>query len=340
MNINIKDKTVLFCVLNWGLGHASRSISIIRNLECNNCTVIIASDGVALSLLKSEFPDNIFYELPSYGIKYLISPLIGTLISLPKLFSSLIKENRLVSKIITNESIDLIISDNRYGTYSAVCDSYLITHQLNPFFFVRPKIVQDLLKYLFSVSLSNFSLILIPDDSKLDLTGVLSKNNYINTSIKSIGILSRFPKQNNSIEGKRKSILIILSGPEPSRTNFEKYLFSEMDSLDFTITFVLGRKIERNEIFKPKFIVKGIVTSLELFSLCRSSNLIVSRSGYSSIMDYLSMEVDAILIPTPGLPEQEYLAERMQNKCLFHIIYQRKNLLSDKIMELLPKDRN
>ena len=46
------NKNILIAPLNWGLGHATRCIPIIKALEQNGITPIIASDGVALALLK------------------------------------------------------------------------------------------------------------------------------------------------------------------------------------------------------------------------------------------------------------------------------------------------
>ena len=64
------NKNILIAPLNWGLGHATRCIPIIKALEENGFNPIIASDGVALALLKKEFPHLITLELPSYNIKY------------------------------------------------------------------------------------------------------------------------------------------------------------------------------------------------------------------------------------------------------------------------------
>ena len=68
--MKIQQKNILIAPLNWGLGHATRCIPIIKALENNNFTPIIASDGAALQFLKLEFPHLQFLELPSYKIVY------------------------------------------------------------------------------------------------------------------------------------------------------------------------------------------------------------------------------------------------------------------------------
>ncbi len=64
------SKRILVAPLNWGLGHATRCIPIIRALLEQGHQPLIASDGVALALLRKEFPSLPFFELPSYKVSY------------------------------------------------------------------------------------------------------------------------------------------------------------------------------------------------------------------------------------------------------------------------------
>jgi UDP:flavonoid glycosyltransferase YjiC (YdhE family) len=70
MSFNSANKTILIAPLNWGLGHATRCIPIIKALQENNYIPIIASDGIALELLQKEFPYVQTLKLPSYKIEY------------------------------------------------------------------------------------------------------------------------------------------------------------------------------------------------------------------------------------------------------------------------------
>ena len=70
------NKKVLVAPLNWGLGHATRCIPIIRELIRQGAEVYLASDGAALTLLKLEFPELRIFELPSYGIRYATGKLL------------------------------------------------------------------------------------------------------------------------------------------------------------------------------------------------------------------------------------------------------------------------
>ena len=64
------SKNILVAPLNWGLGHATRCVPIIRALIIEGYNPILASDGVALEMLRKEFPDLQTLELPSYQIEY------------------------------------------------------------------------------------------------------------------------------------------------------------------------------------------------------------------------------------------------------------------------------
>ena len=134
MTLDSSSKTILIAPLNWGLGHATRCIPIIKALQENNFTPIIASDGIALELLKKEFPYIQTLQLPSYQIEYAKNgknfkwKLIQ---SLPRMLEAIREEKKLVKKWLTKYEIDGIISDNRLGVYSAKVLLFFITHQLN-----------------------------------------------------------------------------------------------------------------------------------------------------------------------------------------------------------------
>ena len=53
-----------------------------------------------------------------------------------------------------------------------------------------------------------------------------------------------------------------------------------------------------------------------------ASKLLVCRSGYSTLLDLSVIQSRAILIPTPGQPEQEYLSLELMNKKLYYSVQQ------------------
>jgi hypothetical protein len=294
------------------LGHATRCIPIIQGLLNANFEPIIASDGDALVLLQKEFPSLKRYKLPSYNIKYSKSSFHlkwKLLFSIPSVISAVKKEQKLVAEIVKNEGVSGIISDNRFGVYNATIPSVYITHQLNVLSgnttWITSKVHQK-------ISLK-FDECWIPDvENEPNLSGNLGhlKNNKFN--IKYIGILSRLKFQKTAI---KYDLMVLLSGPEPQRTLLENKLLKELKNYKGTVLFVRGI-FSTNEILISKENLKfeNFLLSEDLETAIQQSDLVLARSGYSTIMDLAVLEKKAFFIPTPGQFEQEYLAKILQIK--------------------------
>ncbi|MGB0403097.1 MAG: glycosyltransferase, partial [Salibacteraceae bacterium] len=205
-----------FGVLNWGLGHASRSTPIIKYLIDNGIKVTIGSDGGALDLLKHEFPNCDFLELSSYNIEYSRSQwaLPFTLLcQIPKLITVIKQENKLLKTELKNTPYDLIISDNRYGIRDNKIPSVIISHQLK----LRTPTIANWVNHFLEKRLSKFDRIWVPDTNS-ELSGELSNSNL---PAEQIGWLSAIQQKRNS---KDIDVLVVLSGPEPQRTILENKL--------------------------------------------------------------------------------------------------------------------
>lgn len=307
-----KNKTILVAPIHWGLGHASRSIPIINKLLDQNFQVIIASDGAALLLLQKEFPDLETIKLPSYNIRY---PRKGwffkwkMIASLPSFHKTMKAEKEAIERIIDEKQIDGIISDGRFGVYSSRVPSVYITHQLN----VITGTTTLLSRRMHQKLIENFDICWVPDysPSTKNFSGRLSHSEgNLPFPIRYIGTLSRFTKRKLPVD---IDILVLLSGPEPQRTRLEKKLLNELKESDKNILIVQGIVSEEQqwkEIGSIK--VVNYMGSEELEETLNRSDIIVSRSGYSTIMDLVALEKKAFFIPTPGQYEQEYLANRLK----------------------------
>jgi uncharacterized protein (TIGR00661 family) len=305
-------KNILVAPLNWGLGHATRCIPIVRELQKNGYTPIIASDGNALALLKIEFPDLVHLELPSYYIEYAKKADFlkwKLLKNSPKTIRSILQENKLTEKWVEEFDLHGIISDNRLGVYSKKIPSVYITHQLTVLSgkttWISSKMHQFFIK--------NFTECWIPDFNKtMRFSGKLSflKNSSLN--LKHIGILSRLEKKELP---KKYDLMVLLSGPEPQRTILEKKLIDEIKDFDGKVLFVKGKVDETQEKEqKEQVTFYNFMTSNELETAFNESENILCRSGYTTIMDLVKLEKKAFFIPTPGQYEQEYLATRLKKK--------------------------
>ena len=305
-----KTKTILVTPLNWGLGHASRCIPIIYKLLEANHKVIIAADGQALQLLRSEFPElhyEVFPGIKANYSKFIPIPLL-LILRAPKLFKSIKTEYKTVKNLVKRLKVDGIISDNRYGCYHKKIPSVIITHQIavkTPFF---KRNVQNLVEKL----LSKFDSCWVPDfKGQKNLSGELSHVPQSLKKVEFIGPLTRFKKASGNVNYSRK-LLVLLSGPEPNRTVFETKIVRQLKNVKHEVLIVQGKLTEhllenknlRIE-FAPHLPTKQLQKEIE------ASEVVLCRSGYSSLMDLSRIGKNVLLVPTPGQSEQEYLAKHL-----------------------------
>ena len=311
-------KKLLVAPLDWGLGHATRCVPVIRDLLNNNCEVWLAGEGAQEKLLREEFPSLPFLPLKGYRIKYGKSGLTGKiLLQVPSILRSIKEENKWLKQQVSNHGFDAVISDNRYGLYNEKVFSVLITHQLNiktPLGKWSEKILQQWNYKL----INKFNECWIPDDEgENNLAGELSHPVKLpSIPVKYIGPLSRFTSFSPSGDGGIKGhLLIILSGPEPQRTILENKVIDQIVNYPATATIVRGLPGEKNIIPSTNTIhFYNHLSTDELNTEAVKAEFIISRSGYSTIMDIACVQKKSILIPTPGQTEQEYLADHLRKK--------------------------
>jgi uncharacterized protein (TIGR00661 family) len=304
---------VLVAPLNWGLGHATRCIPIIHELLNQQAEVLIASDGEAGLLLQKEFPGLTYFELPPYGIHYSRSGLFFThlFFQLPKIRTAIKAEHGITQQIVNRYHINKIIADNRYGCYSHKIKSTLITHQLNPLLPTGLGWASYFAKRLLKSLLRNFSACWVPDFPDRSLSGYLSASNH---PVQFIGPLSRL--KHTPASSGLYDLLVILSGPEPQRSILETILMPQLFDSPFTFAVVRG-KVESScteRTHGQNRVVMNYAGTQQLQQLLSQSKIVIARSGYSTIMDLWAVQKKAILIPTPGQTEQEYLAANLKKQ--------------------------
>ena len=299
-------KKILYCILNWGLGHATRSIPIINHLKSENYELIIASSGRSKKLLETEYPDTEIINLPDYNISYSQNAFwlpFKMLSQTPSLLINIRKEHQWIKEFCKQEAIDLIISDNKFGCYHKEIPSIFITHQIrikSPLKWMEPLIFS--LNHRF---IKKYSECWIPDyNNEKSLSGQLSKDTIAIDKV-FIGPISRFSYEN--VEKKYKYCAII-SGPEPQRTILEKAIIDVLKELQEKSIIICGKPESKKEENINNLTIKNIAFGKDLENIINASEIIISRAGYSSIMDYAALRANAIIIPTPGQTEQEYLA--------------------------------
>ena len=310
----MSSKKILVAPLNWGLGHATRCIPIIEALENNGYTPIIASDGVALQMLQKEFPHLQSLELPSYHIEYAKNGAFfkwKMIKNSPKMIEAILQEKKTIRQWIDEYDIAGIISDNRLGVYSKKIPSVFITHQLNVLTgnttWISSKVHQHIIK--------KFNQCWIPDvETKPNLSGKLGHLENPEENIKYIGPLSRLHRKPTD---KKYDLMVILSGPEPQRGMLEAQLTQEMGQFKGKVVFIKG-KIEPEQKIEQTGNVTyyNFMNTEELENTINESEIVLCRSGYTTIMDLAQLGKKAFFIPTPGQYEQEYLAKKLKKEGL------------------------
>lgn len=332
---------ILVAPLNWGLGHATRCIPIIRQLQTEGYNPIIASDGAALALLKKEFPNVQCLELPSYHIAYAKNPKNfkwKLLKNSPKTIAAIFKEKKLVNQWITDFQLAGIISDNRLGVYSKKIPSVIITHQLTVFS-GKTTWISSSLHHFF---IKKFKECWVPDwNGVLNLTGELGHPNKKIPNVRYIGPLSRLQKIDVPQE---YDYTILLSGPEPQRSLLEEKIRKEMQDFEGKLLLIRGVIEDQPVRHEPPFTIVNYLTSVDLPKAIASCGKVICRSGYTTIMDLVEMEKKAIFIPTPGQYEQEYLAKYFHKKGMVLMVKQDdfslRKINSAMFYQGLPKNQN
>jgi len=308
-------KTVLVCPLDWGLGHATRMVPVINEFLNRGCKVALAVGARHKAFFEKEFGSRVaYYDYPGKKITFSTGGIffLKLVYELPLMIFSVLYEYIYLKKIVREFKPDIIISDNRYGAWCKTTKSIFVTHQL----FIR---LPSLLSWLSTPTniinhflISHFDACWIPDSHEQPgLSGELSHNQYSGKRF-FVGSLSRFDNlQIASIPPDAmilpdKFILVILSGPEPQRTTFENEIVACLQSM----SAVIFRGMPESGGFWQKgthYMFDH--PSKELMAHClQNCSMVISRSGYSTIMDLSVFGSKVVFIPTPGQPEQEYLA--------------------------------
>lgn len=301
--------------LDWGLGHATRCIPLIHALIKAGHKIWIATDGPQEALLKKEFPDLDFLKLPGYKVRYSRSrgwlPL-KIMQQMPGLFAIVQREHRWLEKVIEQYNIQLVISDNRYGLWSNQIPCVFITHQLTikaPYRWLETLIRKINYRYI-----NRFTACWVPDMKVHGgLAGVLSHPTSLpRIPVHYMGLLSRFEK---AAEKDSNHITILLSGPEPQRGMLEEKIIQQLPAIDQPVILVRGLPGSTEKPVLPNHVQSfNHLETAALQAILIKSKLVITRSGYTSVMELMDLQIKTVLVPTPGQTEQEYIADILCKK--------------------------
>ncbi|RYY95362.1 MAG: glycosyl transferase family 28 [Chitinophagaceae bacterium] len=306
---------VLVAALDWGLGHATRCIPIIRSLLALGASVQLAGSGPSGTLLRAEFPALPYHELPATSVRYSrrgIALLWKLLLQVPKLRKVVAAERNWLRGQLNQETIHGVISDNRYGLHDPRVHCVLITHQLS----IRTPLGRFgnslMLRWHYRL-IGRFSSCWVPDaPGPPSLAGALAHPPTLPpVPTRYIGPLSRFIRAAEAPGPQR--LVLLLSGPEPQRSLFEQQLCAQLWSYPGPVLLVRGLPgAETPPDVPPNVQVASHLPSEDLQRALSAASFVLARSGYSTVMDLAALGARGILVPTPGQSEQAYLARHLE----------------------------
>ncbi|HRO42864.1 MAG TPA: glycosyltransferase [Flavipsychrobacter sp.] len=313
-------KRVLIAPLDWGLGHTTRCVLLIGWLRENGHEVVFAGNEWQRNFVKETYAGNIHcVHLEGYNVHYGkpdSSFMFSLLRQMPTLLKTIRNEHKWLKEIVRTENIDGIISDNRYGMYHSHVPSVIMTHQLQ----VQTgmgKGADTMLRPLHYRYLNRFAECWVVDmPGENNLAGKLSAPSILPQHTAYIGLLSQF----EAVLKEEQHLLILLSGPEPQRTILSNILWEQVKNYDGNVVFVEGSNNVQSHrtTLSPHISHHHQLTRKSLLPLLQQASMVVCRSGYSTIMDLVKLGKNAILIPTPGQTEQQYLAKHLHQSGTFY----------------------
>lgn len=340
---------ILIAPLDWGLGHATRLIPVIREFLLRGWTVDLAVAGRISALYRSEFPELLQFEIPSYAIRYPrrgIEMPAWLLRNFRRLRGVMKAERAAAEDLAQRNGYDVILSDNRFGFHSRKSCNIYMTHQLRiafPGFFSA---FEGLGVAWHRRQMERFDRIWIPDVP--EFPGLAGKLSHVaNAAGDFVGLLSRFSDGralHSVADVPAYRFLAILSGPEPMRGSFEAKLCAALSKIPGRHAIVRGLPGERDSLHVPENIDSfNHLGTARLAEMIRGAETVVSRSGYSTVMDLAALGARSVFVPTPGQTEQEYLGRMLADKKVSGLILQKdldaESLLTAARSELVPWTR-
>ena len=288
----IFNQRILYGALNWGLGHISRSIELLRQLERQNNQLVIGCHSEQEQILRVYFPNATYVTMDGYPFDFSQKGFnsMKFFLQLPKLQKYLLREQKMIREYVNGAPIDLILSDHRYGFRHEDIPSIFITHQCQlplPWY-------GKFLQTIHAFYLNKFNFCWIVDSESERFAGKLSNRPKIQSYY--IGHLSRFERPVH----EKKWNIMVLNGPKEFHSLLIIHFKAELCNLDY----VIGCHPEI-----PAYIPQ-IISWREADSLLTESKAIYSFCGYSTMMDVCRLGCDWHTLPTPGQLEQEYLYQQ------------------------------
>jgi len=324
-----RNYNILICPLEWGLGHAGRMIPLASELLERQNNVFIGTGKEHADFFRNELPGLTYIDFPGFrtGYSRYLPQYIAVLLKTPLLFYHIIAEHIRLKNIIHENNIDIVISDNRMGLWNRKIKSVYITHQPVVPLPKELKFLEWIGILFHRFFIRKYSFCFIPDlPGEINFSGRLTHDVKLPGNTRFIGILSRFTSRSSSSPDNKARYLhntLILSGPEPQRGILREKIVMALGQDELPTVILEGKPGNSREYVRSGNIISyNHLPADEMQDIITGSEHIVTRSGYTTVMELISLNCTALLIPTPGQTEQEYLAEYLSGKGWFTTLQQ------------------
>jgi hypothetical protein len=306
-------RRILISPLNWGLGHAGRMIPLALELRKRGHEIIFGVDRSIIPVIEKDLPDITIIALPGVRIRYsaVLPQYISIFLQVPRIVVAAFREFSALKSLAFELKPDIIISDNRFGFFHKDIFSVFVTHQLRIPFPKGMRFLEPAAVWLNMKIIGNFDLCLVPDyPGNENLSGRLSHQLKLPDNVFYMGPLSRF---SGATTGESRINLphpyycLILSGPEPQRSLLFEKTIRVLSGIHLVI--LSGSPAPCAPENRHDITVMTNPDTATMRQVISGSSLVISRAGYSSVMELVSLGKGGVIIPTPGQTEQEYLGK-------------------------------
>ncbi|MEY4913153.1 MAG: hypothetical protein RL025_980 [Bacteroidota bacterium] len=352
--IKAGKRRILFVPLDWGLGHATRLVPLIEEAVRCGDEVWIGGNGRSGAWLKVRFPDLPFEVAPAWTLqhhKHLAWDFLGNLFSFGR---GLRADRRWANQTAERLGLTHLVSDHRYGLkVDARKDgvvSVLVLHQAVPALpglWRWPRWMEAaswLLWPWFRRRMRDFDEVWIPDHAEKARALAPALSHFgglrnLGLPVRYLGWQSRWSGFEVGLpQSNGEALLVVLSGPEPARSLWEANLLQQwqdwatQEDVDGPAAFWMVRGLPDSaapltsaapftSARVPTFGYWNSPDDATLATLMAGAGLIISRPGYSSLMDYAVWNqnqgrpvLHLCLVPAGGHSEQAYLAHKLDRE--------------------------
>jgi hypothetical protein len=309
------SRRVLFAIHDWGLGHATRSLVLIRALVARGDEVVVLmAESPGLALLRSELRDacefHPYDDIPKPFTRYPALFYLRMSLSVPQIRLRFALEHRLTERLVRERALDTVVSDSRFGVWSRAAPSYCLFHSLRQIIPGRPRWLERQVERAQRHLLAPYRAILVPDAEGDDsLAGDLAHDVDLDWGDDRLVYLGPLTELQPNGADEDVDYFFSISGVEPHHSMLAARVLDALPSLPGRIVVALGRPEAADETrHVGTATIHGYLDRRAQGDMLARSRVVVGRSGYTTLMELSAWGKRAFFVPTPGQSEQEYLA--------------------------------